>query len=271
MLRHVLAACIAAFGFASFAFAGVNDLASWSLRFPEKVDHNQALTGCYGTASYRYVLPSIEYVKAYRRSLSEKAGELTGFAFTREEDRNRDPLVVNLQTGEVTSIPFGSRDDEGLAFCLCRDDWTQSRHSDGRPNCSPASQLPPLGDTFLAAVDDQNDGDDGDDGEPQPVETWVDRVTGWTWSFMAPAATWGEARALCGANLPEYNVISHAARRIWASPLGTRIHDADANKVWSANEFDFFSAMFVYIPDGDAAATNKATLFPVLCVDKGGN
>ena len=29
---------------------------------------------------------------------------------------------------------------------------------------------------------------------------------------------------------------------------------------------DWYAAMFVYIPDGDAAATNKDTLLPVLCV-----
>ncbi len=269
MFTRALVACAAVIGFASTSLAGVNDLASWSLRFPEKVDHNRALTGCYGTASYNYVLPTVEYVKAFRETLSGKAGELTGFAFTREENQSHEPLVVNLQTGDVASIPFGSPDDEGVVFCLCRTDWTQSRHSDGRPNCSASRALPPLGDTFIAALDDQNDGDDNDGNQPQPVDKWTDRVTGWEWSYVSPAATWGEARTLCGANLPEYNIISHAAHRLWASPLGTRIHDANSNKVWSASEFDFFSAMFVYIPEGDAAATNKAALFPVLCVDRG--
>lgn len=51
MLRHALAACALALGFASASEAHVNDLASWSLRFDHKVDHNSALTGCYGTAS----------------------------------------------------------------------------------------------------------------------------------------------------------------------------------------------------------------------------
>jgi hypothetical protein len=264
--------CFAVFGLSTLAQAGVDDLASWSLRFPEKVDHRQALTGCYGTASYNYVLPTVEYVKAYRRTLAEKAGELTGFAFTREENSRREPMVVDLQSGEVSSIPFGSRDDEGVAFCLCRNDYTQARYRDGRPNCSASAGLPPLGETFLAVPDSDNDDDNdggGDQPTPQPIETWVDRVTGWTWSFMSPAATWREAKALCGENLPTYNVIGHAARRIWSSPLGTRIYDADANKVWSSTEFDWYAAFFVYVPDGDAAATNKDTLLPVLCVNRG--
>lgn len=270
MLRHALGACAALFSLSAFASDQGQDLTSWSLRFSEKVSRAEALTGCYGTASYSYVLPSVETVKAYRLGLKEKAGELEGFAFTRDESQDHESaLVVDLATGEVRTIPYVS-DDEGIAFCVCRASYTQARHTDGRPNCSYAPALPPLGMTFLASPDATGGNGDGNgDGEqPQPIEQWTDSATGWVWSYMAPAATWREAKAMCGENMPRMNVLSHAARRIWSSTLGTRIRAADADKVWSADEFDWRSAMFVWIPDGDAASGAKDTLLPVLCVDK---
>ena len=99
----------------------------------------------------------------------------------------------------------------------------------------------------------------------------MDPVTNWGWIFASPAADWFEAKTLCtgeGYQLPNHPVIGHAARRIWASPLGTLLYQADSRRAWTSENFDLWSAMAVFFPGGDAGSVNKRQLFPVLCVKK---
>ncbi len=245
--------------------AQVHDLGSWTLRFTDKRSIRLATTGCYGTASYNYFLPSVEYVKAYRMTLKDKAAaeNLSGFVFTNEVDGARNPVVVDLDSG-ATSTVSGIGVDAGVVFCLCRSDLTQARSPDGQPNCS-ASNVPPLGHTFFAA----KDGADGPTN-PEPRDTWTDPVTNWVWTFASVAADWNEAKTLCDdGDLPSIAVLAHASHRIWDSGLGIRIRNADARRVWSSEEFDWMQAMAVFMPQGDAGSVNKQTLYPVLCVDRG--
>lgn len=253
--------------FTSASLAAVNDLTSWTLRFSSPESINVATTGCYATASYGYVLPTIEYLQAYRTSLLDTATQnnLNGFAFSSTKDANHDHVVLDLSTGELDTVPsvFNAA-YKGLVFCQCRSDLTQARNRNGQPNCSRSQALRPLGKTFLAT----RDSSPTPNPHPQPADDWTDQVTGWKWQFAAVAANWNSAKTMCSGSysLPDTAVLAHAAHRIWNSPLGLRIRDADARTVWSNEEFDSFKAMLVYIPYGDAGAENKRTLLPVLCV-----
>lgn len=240
----------------------VYDLASWSLRFDQVQTIRSALTGCYGTASYRYKLPSVAYVEAYRQSLLAKAesADLSGFVFTSTRDEKRDYYVVDLKSGRKQVVSqTGSTAEKGIVMCLCSSQWTHARDRDGQPNCSP-SPLPPLGQTFLV---------DRDDVEA-PTDTWTDSVTGWTWSFAGPALSWESALASCTGDfeLPDIATLAHALSRINNSRLGVLLRDADAERVWSNEEFDWLQAMAVWIRDGDAGSVHKRTLYPALCVKR---
>lgn len=122
----------------------------WSLRFNELRPHPAAMTGCYGTASYEYVLPSVKTLKEHREPLLKKAKEakLSGFAFSRENSL-KDPahaLVVDLKNGDVRSIPryLGFGANKGIVFCQCR--------TTPLKNCS-RSGVPVLGQPFFTTAE----------------------------------------------------------------------------------------------------------------------
>ncbi len=249
------------------AFSAVNDLTSWSLRFPTKQSINQATTGCYGTASYGYRLPTIEYVLAYREGLKSFAQDNTmdGFAFTSEKDSKGDFLVVDLGSGRIGSVPrVFNASYKGVVFCQCRSDLTQSAYIDGSPNCAHSNVIRPLGQTFLATRDDIST----DPNTPQPSEDWTDPVTGWQWHFADVAVNWESAMASCTGDyhLPDHATIAHALKRLWNSRLGIRLRAADARRLWTNEEFDLWSAMAVFLPSGNAGSAGKRSLFPVICV-----
>ncbi len=121
--------------------------AQWTLRFDTIRAHASALTGCYGTASYNYVLPDIETLRAHRQSLHDVADELHlgGFAwsYTADPKDAGRVLVMDLSDGDVHSAATvaESDSDRGLVFCLCR--YTQLK------NCSRMA-LPALGRPFYS-------------------------------------------------------------------------------------------------------------------------
>ncbi|MBI4403815.1 MAG: hypothetical protein HY537_06630 [Deltaproteobacteria bacterium] len=227
----------------------VDDLAQWTLRFSGARSLRVAMPACFGTASYRYRLPSIAHIQSFRKTLAKMVSDEgpRGLAFAHEDVGNKDHLV-DLQTGKAVPARWS---DQGLVFCLCDRRFTHTNH------CAPGGALPPLGKPFLARRDDLD----------AVSDQWTDPVTGDTWRFAGPALAWKDAMAACGGGweLPEYPVISHAALRIYNSELGKKIVASDSRVVWSATEFEAHSAMVVYIPRGDASATGKQWLYPALC------
>jgi hypothetical protein len=261
------ALALAAFAATPAVADSVHDMASWTLRFGDKKTIRSALTGCYGTASYRYVLPPVSYVDAYIGSLRDAAdaADLSGFVFTSTRDDSDDYVVVDLATGERGTVSqAGSVNEKGIVMCLCDERWTQSQDRDGRPNCSPM-QLPPLGASFLVERDDLRS-----PSNPAPSDPWIDSVTNWSWYMAAPAVNWDDAMGICGDGyeLPEIAVIGHALPRLRDSRLGVQLRDADAVRVWSNEEFDWMQAMAVWIGSGNAGSVNKRTLYPALCVKR---
>lgn len=121
-----------------------------------------------------------------------------------------------------------------------------------------------LGGSFFAPMS-QIHAENGSDQD----STWTDPVTKGEWRFAAGAVNWKGAKAACGnGGLPDHPTIAHAAGRLSKSPLGDLIRAAESKVVWSSDEFDWYSAMLVYIPEGDAYAEGKQFLFPVLCYKK---
>jgi len=117
--------------------------AQFTIRFGETRAHSSALTGCYGTASYQYILPDVDTLRAYRESVAEAADEigLRGFAWSVQVHPQDQSLAygVDLETGKVVLKAKFGHGDRGVVICLCR-------KSDLR-NCTP-SGLPPLGRPF---------------------------------------------------------------------------------------------------------------------------
>jgi hypothetical protein len=235
------------------AFGSVDPLRQWTLRFANPTSYKVATVGCYGTSSYSYRLPNVEYAQAYQIKLKEVAAEnsLSGFIFTSEKEGSR-PIIMDLATGELDTIsPVFNANQKGVAFCIC------SRNNTHLKNCSP-SRLGPLGTPFTAKLDNGN----SENG------VWTDPVTENKWIFAAVAKNWRDAHAVCedeGYMLPDHPTLAHVAKRIYNSFIGELIVKADSRVVWSSEEFDWDKAMFVYIPRGSAAAGNKRHLYPVLC------
>ncbi len=124
----------------------------WTLRLDELRKYSSAQAGCYGTASYHYVVPPIEYLKAFRSTLYEEAKKigLEGFAWSRTLDP-KDKLrllVMDLESGKIFSVaqnPFFQ--PKGIVMCLCC--------STKLKNCS-RSHVPPLGRPFFAEKDPES-------------------------------------------------------------------------------------------------------------------
>jgi hypothetical protein len=241
--------------------AMAEDKASWSIRFEEKVSVRSAHTGCYGTSSYGYSLPSLRQLREYFPGVMQQIGA-DALIFISDKGAAGEYQAFDTAKTEVIAIPIESAADYlGIAACICRAEYTFSQDMQGHPNCAPSQSLPALGKTFLADRYEVIE-------EPGSQETWTDPVTNWTWRISATASNWHHAAGKCHATetFPDYPTIGHAAHRLWESALGDKLKSIEATRVWSSNEFDEFSAMVAHLPRGDASATGKQWLYPVLCV-----
>jgi len=139
------------FGFLliSSAASAIPSRTQWSLRFKSSTGYASAEMGCYGTASYHYILPDVAILRAHRQALWEEADKLglRGLAWTGVPDPAHPEhiLAVDLASGQLVSLPelaYGE-EDRALVFCLCR--YTAMHH------CTP-QPLPALGRPFFSSV-----------------------------------------------------------------------------------------------------------------------
>lgn len=95
------------------------------LRFSEAKSHIHLQTGCYGTASYRWIGPSIDTLERHKHALKEHALQngLNGIAWSSTKD-SANPghyFVFDLETEEAIStkqLPLTQ--NKALVFCQCR-------------------------------------------------------------------------------------------------------------------------------------------------------
>ena len=134
----------------------------WTLRFGETRAYISAETGCYGTASYHYVVPRIEHLKEVRQALADEAKQfkLSGYVWSESRDLQNPGhlLALNLSDGSVSSVDESDLSQQGIVFCICRRTKLQ--------NCSQMA-LPSLGKNFIAKNESP--------AEPAGAPTVVDR------------------------------------------------------------------------------------------------
>lgn len=96
------------------------------LRFPDHKSYAFVQTGCYGTASYHWVAPSVELLKQTRepmlKYLQDKT-ELEDFlVWTANADievpGNR--FALDLESGDVVSLPEVFAERRAVVLCLCK-------------------------------------------------------------------------------------------------------------------------------------------------------
>ncbi len=243
----------------TMASADPTQTASFTLRFKELRAHPSALTGCYGTASYEYRLPSVETLKLFRESLSDKAKDLklSGFAFSSERDPNDGnlALAVDLASGDVKSVPryTGFEGNRGLVFCECKKTYLK--------NCSHGN-LPPLGHVFDASVT----------VKPSPVGvSWEDPLTTIKWTYRSPGMNWKKAKAACAADgkrLPTLEELQVAQRRLVNSPAGKAALKA-GDLVWTSTPGKDVvpQAWAMWLTTGNARWAMLQNPLPVICAE----
>ena len=62
VLHHLLGLALSLVG----SLEAVPGKAQFTVRFSQLQAHSSSLTGCYGTASYQYILPDVATLRAYR-------------------------------------------------------------------------------------------------------------------------------------------------------------------------------------------------------------
>jgi hypothetical protein len=189
----------------------------WLDRFDELRPHSAALVGCYGTASYQYVLPSIDELVAHRASLPRDA-----FLWSATADARRpgNVLTFDAKTGAVTSRPkLGFPSPKGRVLCKCR--------RDDLLHCTP-THLPPLGPRIHFSYPE---------GATE-IAIWSDPGTGLEWHYRWTAVCWRPAKDACereGKRLPTLRELEAAHGDLVGHPIGDRVRRA-GRPVWSLDE-----------------------------------
>lgn len=239
--------------------ADLTETAQFTLRFKDARPHPSALTGCYGTASYAYQLPSVETLKTYRETLADQAKQqkLAGFAFSSERDPKdgTQALVVDLANGDVKSIPRHTdfANNRGLVFCQCKKTYLK--------HCAHGN-LPALGHPFEATAK----------VKPSPVGvTWEDPLTTIRWTYRSPGMNWKKAKAACAADgkrLPSLEELQVAQRRLVNSPAGKAALKA-GDLVWTATPGKDVvpQAWAMWLTTGNARWAMVQNPLPVICAE----
>lgn len=228
---------------------GAVSITQWTWRFKEARDYASALTGCYGTASYRYVIPTIETLTEDRNALlkSARENELEGFIWTISTAGDSEHRqVIDIKTGEVRKASIHGED--GIVLCQCREPLLK--------NCTP-SNLPPLGQVFTIAP-------------PPAVDPWTDPLTGLVWNYASPGKSWRKAKADCrkqGGRLPDLETLQVAQPRLKQSIVGAKLFQA-GNLIWSATEATDVvpQAFAMFLDRGDARWVMQSQPLPFACV-----
>jgi hypothetical protein len=143
--------------------------ASWTIRFEEKASIRRAMIGCYGTASYRYALPTLRQLREYFPGVFGQAGGDALF-FLSDRGANGEYLAFDSAKSELVVIPIESASQyQGIVACICSPEYTYARDSQGHLNCTSSSALPPLGTTFLADRYEVIE-------EPGTPDTWAESI-----------------------------------------------------------------------------------------------
>ncbi len=129
----------------------------WMLRFDDVRAHRHMNTGCYGTASYGWVGPSINTLKKYRKSLLEYTKENAddfennklAWSMTKGS-KAAHRIALNLETGVEEEIAEVFAQKKAYVFCVCR--------YDALPDCDKTrGRLGPLDGrpSFIAGPDEE--------------------------------------------------------------------------------------------------------------------
>lgn len=229
--------------------ACAEDRTQWTLRFPEAREYASALVGCYGTASYEYVVPRVDYLTGFQPELKKmaEANGIDGYAWSIQagEEDPEDRKVVDLKTGKVMTLP---QTEKAYVLCLCRETNLE--------NCS-RSKVPALGKPFFAE-------------KKAAGENWIDPLTELEWSYASPGKNWKAGKALCksqGARMPDLETLQVAFRRLRDSVVGKKLLMA-SELVWSATPGDDVvpQAFAVWVAHGDARWVMQSQPLPVACV-----
>ncbi len=212
-MKRIMGLGLCVLAFSATAFAG---RLQFSLRFDELRAHSSALTGCYGTASYQYILPTIQELKDHRDSLWNHAEShgLSGFAWSSTPDPRRriHVYVLDLKSGKVESRPkLAFPSPKGLVYCKCR--------RDDLYRCTPMA-LPALGRPFVS--------------DPH---IWADPQSKLAWHYRWHPICWNRAKPACeeeGKRLPTLSELEHARPRLVETEIGRRVR-LTGKPVWSEN------------------------------------
>lgn len=221
----------------------------WLDRFDMPRSHSAAQVGCYGTASYQYVLPTIEELAAHEAALPK--GHFL-WSSSRDARRPGNVLVWDPDLHEARSVArVGFPSPKGRVVCRCR--------VDDLLNCTPTA-LPPLAPKIFWSYPS---------GYAQPA-VWHDEKTGLEWHYRWTGVCWNRAKAGCDADrkrLPTLSELEAARPSLVAHAIGQRVRRA-GRPVWTKDEdgADPSLAWAMALDENQTMRAKKRECFTALCV-----